>query len=57
MNKIIHYNGKDYKIKQLTTVLIDVPSCEADFLYKGNWHEVKNQTILIELRKLYDKTV
>ena len=55
--KIIHYEGKEYKIKKLTTVLIDVPSCEAEYKYNGEWYEVKNASILIELRKVFEKSV
>jgi hypothetical protein len=52
--KILHYKGKEYRIKRITTVFIDVPSCEADFLYKGKWREVKNTQILIDLRKVFE---
>lgn len=59
MNKLFTMNGKQYRIIGLTTVQSfsgnKKPSCTAEFLYKGKWHEVKNYQILVDLRKLYDK--
>ena len=50
MNKIINFNGKTYKIKRIING-ISYNYCEADFLYKGQWNEIKNLQILINLAK------
>ncbi len=56
MNRIINQNGKTYRITALTQVN-DTPSCVAEFLYKGKWHEVKNYNICADLRRIYDKEI
>ena len=51
--KQIEYNGKKYKIKGLHDG-ISYNFCSADYLYKGNWYEVKNTQILNDLRRFID---
>lgn len=52
-NKIIEYNGKIYKIKNLRDGISN-NWVEADFWYKDRWIEVKNLQICIDLRRYID---
>ena len=59
--KTFIYNNKKYRITCLYNVkwhcdgIEDEKSCEADVLYNGSWHPVKNPQILKDLREEYDK--
>ena len=56
LDKIIKMNGKIYKVirlRQFNNFKGElVPSCDAQWLYKGKWHNVKCEQILINIRKL-----
>lgn len=47
------YNNKIYWVNRLHNG-INYNLCEADFLYKGKWHKVRNTQILIDLRRNID---
>jgi hypothetical protein len=53
IERIIEYNGKIYKIKNLYDGISN-NWVEADFWYKDRWIEVKNLQICIDLRRFID---
>lgn len=58
---IIKMNGKTYRVNGTRTITFpsgnEIEVADADFLYKGEWHKVKNSEINAKIAKKYRESL